>query len=295
MIREIQQRDRLVAAVRHPRSGGACQSLRPARRDVRRAAGRGGSRPRSCCARRAILTPRIWSPACHASATRRRRRAWPARRPISPTRRPAAAFIRAVRWRWTSAGSEVPTMRTIGPAPSRRLLCRAMMAPLLELDDVSRVYTSGGLLGRTASPCGGRREFFGRRGQAGDLRDHWRVRQRQDDTRTDDPQHRAAEQGSIRFRGTSTAPWLAPARRGWHFMRQVQPIFQNPFEAFNPLKRVDRYLFMTARRFATGDAGAACGRQRIAPGRLVAGRSAATLSRTNCRAASCSASPSPAR
>ena len=34
------------------------------------------------------------------------------------------------------------------------------------------------------------------------------------------------------------------------FMRQVQPIFQNPFEAFNPLKRVDRYLFVTARRFA---------------------------------------------
>jgi peptide/nickel transport system ATP-binding protein len=36
-------------------------------------------------------------------------------------------------------------------------------------------------------------------------------------------------------------------------MQQVQPIFQNPFEAFNPLRRVDRYLFMTARRFATGD------------------------------------------
>jgi peptide/nickel transport system ATP-binding protein len=33
-------------------------------------------------------------------------------------------------------------------------------------------------------------------------------------------------------------------------MREVQPIFQNPFEAFNPLKRIDRYLFMTARRFA---------------------------------------------
>ncbi len=32
-------------------------------------------------------------------------------------------------------------------------------------------------------------------------------------------------------------------------MREVQPIFQNPFEAFNPLKRIDRYLFMTARRF----------------------------------------------
>ena len=39
------------------------------------------------------------------------------------------------------------------------------------------------------------------------------------------------------------------------FMAKVQPIFQNPFEAFNPLKRLDRYLFMTARRFggATSD------------------------------------------
>ena len=46
--------------------------------------------------------------------------------------------------------------------------------------------------------------------------------------------------GAIRFRG---------ARARMDFMRKVQPIFQNPFEAFNPLKRVDRYLFMTARRF----------------------------------------------
>ena len=33
-------------------------------------------------------------------------------------------------------------------------------------------------------------------------------------------------------------------------MASVQPIFQNPFEAFNPLKRVDRYLLATARHFA---------------------------------------------
>jgi peptide/nickel transport system ATP-binding protein len=32
------------------------------------------------------------------------------------------------------------------------------------------------------------------------------------------------------------------------FMRRVQPVFQNPFEAFNPLKRVDRYLAATARQ-----------------------------------------------
>ena len=33
------------------------------------------------------------------------------------------------------------------------------------------------------------------------------------------------------------------------FMTKVQPIFQNPFEAFNPLKQLDFYMFMTARRF----------------------------------------------
>src|SRR5690606_13303051 len=33
------------------------------------------------------------------------------------------------------------------------------------------------------------------------------------------------------------------------FMANIQPVFQNPFEAFNPLKRVDRYLQSTAKRF----------------------------------------------
>lgn len=33
------------------------------------------------------------------------------------------------------------------------------------------------------------------------------------------------------------------------FMSRVQPIFQNPFEAFNPLTPIDYYLFTTARRF----------------------------------------------
>lgn len=33
------------------------------------------------------------------------------------------------------------------------------------------------------------------------------------------------------------------------FMRQIQPIFQNPFESFNPLCRVDRFLYSTAHNF----------------------------------------------
>jgi peptide/nickel transport system ATP-binding protein len=40
------------------------------------------------------------------------------------------------------------------------------------------------------------------------------------------------------------------SRRHRHrFMGLVQPIFQNPFEAFNPLRHLDHYLFLTARRF----------------------------------------------
>jgi peptide/nickel transport system ATP-binding protein len=59
----------------------------------------------------------------------------------------------------------------------------------------------------------------------------------------------APSAGTIRFQGADLS-----ARRGRQarlaFMKQVQPVFQNPFEAFNPMKRVDRYLFATARRMA---------------------------------------------
>ena len=72
-----------------------------------------------------------------------------------------------------------------------------------------------------------------------------------------------------------TLPTIRGGRARMAFMRQVQPIFQNPFEAFNPLKRLDRYLFVTARRFA-GDRGEngdrRGGRRGAAAGRPVAGR-----------------------
>ncbi len=55
--------------------------------------------------------------------------------------------------------------------------------------------------------------------------------------------------GSIRFNGLDLVG-LRSRRERLDFMRQVQPIFQNPFEAFNPMKHLDRYLFMTARHFA---------------------------------------------
>jgi peptide/nickel transport system ATP-binding protein len=47
------------------------------------------------------------------------------------------------------------------------------------------------------------------------------------------------------------------ARRGrqaaMDYMRSVQPIFQNPFETFNPLDRVDKFLQETARNFHRGE------------------------------------------
>lgn len=59
----------------------------------------------------------------------------------------------------------------------------------------------------------------------------------------------APTSGTIRFRGTDLNA-IRGSRARMDFMRHVQPIFQNPFEVFNPLKKVDHYLFMTARRFA---------------------------------------------
>lgn len=53
-------------------------------------------------------------------------------------------------------------------------------------------------------------------------------------------------QGDILFEGQSAAERNSRATR-LGFMRRVQPVFQNPFETFNPLKQVDRYLEATAR------------------------------------------------
>src|SRR5437764_11106799 len=59
--------------------------------------------------------------------------------------------------------------------------------------------------------------------------------------------------GRLAFDGRDLATVRSTADR-LAFMHRVQPIFQNPFEAFNPLKQLDRYLFTTRRRFiAAGD------------------------------------------
>jgi ABC-type oligopeptide transport system ATPase subunit len=54
--------------------------------------------------------------------------------------------------------------------------------------------------------------------------------------------------GRIRFQGRDLRD-VRSRRARLDFMSHVQAIFQNPFDAFNPLKRVDRYLFSAAQRF----------------------------------------------
>lgn len=62
--------------------------------------------------------------------------------------------------------------------------------------------------------------------------------------------------GEIRFAGKVVSGHHPRAAR-LEFMAKVQPVFQNPFEAFNPLKQVDRYLASTARRFLRPESNAA--------------------------------------
>ena len=59
----------------------------------------------------------------------------------------------------------------------------------------------------------------------------------------------APTRGTIRFKGRDLRD-IRSRKDRLDFMRQVQAVFQNPFDAFNPLKRVDRYLFSAAERFA---------------------------------------------
>jgi peptide/nickel transport system ATP-binding protein len=124
-----------------------------------------------------------------------------------------------------------------------------MTAPLLEVRDVVRVYAMGGLLSRhriravdgvSFTMEAGRPEIFTIIGESGSGKT---TLSRMILGAV------APTAGTIRFRGADVAKIRGRDAR-LAFMRQVQPIFQNPFEAFNPLKKVDRYLFMTARNIA---------------------------------------------
>ncbi|WP_421723206.1 ABC transporter ATP-binding protein [Bauldia sp.] len=51
--------------------------------------------------------------------------------------------------------------------------------------------------------------------------------------------------GQLSYKGRDVATLSAREKRTW-FFSEVQPVFQDPFATFSPLRRVDRYLFETA-------------------------------------------------
>ena len=129
-----------------------------------------------------------------------------------------------------------------------------MTDALLSLDRVTKSYSSGGLLARSAFNAvddvsfaldASRPEIFAIIGESGSGKT---TLSRMILNTV------PASAGTIRFRGKPLASIRGRQAR-LDFMRQVQPIFQNPYEAFNPLKRVDRYLHATARRLARAGQG----------------------------------------
>jgi len=124
-----------------------------------------------------------------------------------------------------------------------------MSAPLLDVDHVGMNYVAGGLLARRVVRAvddvslrleAGKPEILAVIGESGSGKTTL-ARMILNLVRPTD--------GAIRFLGTDVTRIRGNRARA-DFMRQVQPIFQNPFEAFNPLTRLDRYLYMSARRFA---------------------------------------------
>jgi peptide/nickel transport system ATP-binding protein len=51
--------------------------------------------------------------------------------------------------------------------------------------------------------------------------------------------------GSVCFRSRDVTGLSRKERRSW-FMKEVQPVFQDPFATFSPLKRIETYLYETA-------------------------------------------------
>ncbi|PXA88373.1 ABC transporter ATP-binding protein [Nostoc sp. 3335mG] len=122
------------------------------------------------------------------------------------------------------------------------------MTTLLDVRDVSKRFTMGGIFGRKTvdavmdanfSLSAENPEIFTIIGESGS----GKTTLARMILGLEDPSG-----GEILFRGQKVSRHGGRAEK-LAFMSQVQPVFQNPFEAFNPLKKIERYLESTARRF----------------------------------------------
>lgn len=124
-----------------------------------------------------------------------------------------------------------------------------MSQMLLDVSHVSKVYARGGIFGRRAFRAVNDVSFT----LAGDQPEVFTIIGESGSGKTTLARMvlkmTAPTEGEIRFKGQDISA-VGDRKARLAFMKEVQPIFQNPFEAFNPLKQVDRYLLMTARSFS---------------------------------------------
>ncbi|MEZ4617131.1 MAG: ABC transporter ATP-binding protein [Caldilineaceae bacterium] len=58
----------------------------------------------------------------------------------------------------------------------------------------------------------------------------------------------STNEGALRYKGREIDSLRMREKRAW-FFREVQPVFQDPFAAFSPLKRIDHYLYETVHNY----------------------------------------------
>jgi peptide/nickel transport system ATP-binding protein len=124
------------------------------------------------------------------------------------------------------------------------------MSDLLSLDHVTKIYRQGGMLGRrnivavnnVSLSLGEQPEILSIVGESGSGKSTIAAMVLG---------QTAPTEGRLHFVGKPVVNHSSGERRA--FMKTVQPVLQNPFEAFNPLKRVDRYLFETAKNFSPSE------------------------------------------
>lgn len=123
------------------------------------------------------------------------------------------------------------------------------MSPnLLDVENVNKIFTMGGLVSRTVNHAVNDVSFS----LAADKPEVFTIIGESGSGKTTLAgmilNSLAPTSGRILFRGRDLRD-VRSRRDRLEFMSHVQAIFQNPFDAFNPLKRVDRYLFSAAQRF----------------------------------------------
>lgn len=62
----------------------------------------------------------------------------------------------------------------------------------------------------------------------------------------------APSSGTLFYKNRNVASLSRQEKRSW-FHREVQPVFQDPFATFSPLKRIDHYLYETAYNYKVTD------------------------------------------